>query len=212
MKEYLHKIALDVYYFTKHHDILLDVEWIPRTQNEKADYLSKTIDAEDWRVRDVYFQTVSAYWGNFTIDCFANSANTKTTRFYSKFYHPDSSGIDAFAYDWSGEFCWLAPPVLISRVLGHVLQSGCMAVLVTPVWPSAVFWPLLVEGSDSFRPFIIDCMYVEQGQDVFQHDENKNCLFGSDSFNSAVAFLLLMVHLVRSALTSRCSVGCGLDR
>lgn len=192
MKLHLHKIALDVYYFTKHNNILLEVEWIPRTQNEKADYLSKMIDPEDWRVKDTYFQTVSAYWGNFTLDCFANSENRKTPRFYSKFYNPDSLGVDAFAFDWSGEFCWLAPPVsLISRVLRHVIKSSCLAVLVLPVWPSALFWPLLVEGYDSFRPIVIDCILVEHGKNVFEHGENKNSLFGSDSFNSAVVFLLL---------------------
>ena len=90
---------MDVYYFTKHNNILLEVEWIPCTRNEEADYLSKMIDAKDWRIKDAYFQTVSAYWGNFTIYCFANSANKKTPRFYLKFYNPGSLGVDAFVYE-----------------------------------------------------------------------------------------------------------------
>lgn len=193
MKEHLHRIALDVYFFTKHHHIDLEVEWIPRTENEKADYLSKIIDPEDWGIKNAYFHAVSAHWGiNFTIDSFANSVNKKTPRFYSKFYNPDSPGVDAFAFEWYGEFCWLALPIsLVGRALQQVLASRCLAVLVVPVWSSSVFWPLLVTEFNSFRPFVIDYLYIENGKDVYEHGMNTNSLFGSNNFTRAVAFLLL---------------------
>ena len=193
MKEHLHKIALDVYFFTKYHNINLEVEWIPRTENEKADYLSKIIDPEDWGIKNVYFRAVAAHWGiNFTVDCFANSVNHKTPRFYSKFYNPESLGVDAFSYEWDGEFCWLAPPIsLVGRALQQVLASRCLAVLVVPVWPSAVFWPLLVTEFNRFRSFVVDYLYIENGKDVYEHGMNTNTLFGSNDFSSAVVFLFL---------------------
>lgn len=45
--------------------------------------------------------------------------------------------------------------------------------------------------SNRFRPFVIDYLYIENGKDVYEHGVNTNSLFGSDNFNSAVAFLLL---------------------
>ena len=179
MKEHPHKIALDIYYCARQHDISLEVEWIPRTQNQKADYLGKIIDFDDRHVKDKYFQAASAYWSTCAIDCFASCENKKVPKFYSKFFSPGTSGVDAFSFNWSGEFCWLAPPLcLISRVTLHVCISKCRAVLVVPVWPSAHF-------------IIIDYIYVECGKDVFEHGGNKLPLFGSDNFNGAVVFLLL---------------------
>ena len=189
MKEHLHKIALDVYFFTKYHNTNLEVEWIPRAENEKADYLSKIIDPEDWGIKSAYFHAVSAHWGiNFTIDCFANGANTKTPRFYSTFYQPDSLGVDAFSFEWYGEICWLAPPIsLVDRAVQQVVASRCLAVLAVPVWPSAVFWPLLVTEFNTFRSFIVDYLYIENGKDV-EHGMNTNFLFGPNNFTSVVAF------------------------
>ena len=68
----------------------------------------------------------------------------------------------------------------------HVRVSRCRAVLVVQVWPSAVFWPLLMNTDGTFRFIIIDYFYVKLGKDVLEHVANKILLF-----NTAVAFLLL---------------------
>jgi len=62
------------------------MEWIRRSDNEVADYLSKIVDFDDRGVKDSYFQAVNAIWGSFTVDCFANSVNAKVPRFYSLFF------------------------------------------------------------------------------------------------------------------------------
>lgn len=160
--------------------------------NERADYLSKIVDYEDWKVKDEYFHATVSRWGLCTIDCFANCDNAKTPRYYSKFYYPNSLGVDAFAFSWSGEFCWLVPPVsLIPRAIKHVCLSQCRAVLVVPVWPSAVFWPFLINSDGSFRSIITDMLYFEDGKHCFEHGANRHSLFGSSAFNSPAAFMLL---------------------
>ena len=80
-KVHLHKLAMEIFSFSKEHDIVIDMEWIPRSDNEVADYLSKIVDFDDWGVKDSYFQTVNSIWGPFTVDCFANSVNAKVPRF-----------------------------------------------------------------------------------------------------------------------------------
>ena len=60
-----------------------------------------------------------------------------------------------------------------------------------PVWPSALFWPFIVESNGFFKKFVLDFVYVENGKAVFVHGANKESLFVSDKFNSPVLFLLL---------------------
>ena len=92
-KVHLHKLAMEIFSLSKEHDIAIDMEWIPRSDNEVADYLSKFVDFDD------YFQTVNSTWGPFTVDCFANSVNAKVPRFYSLFFQPGCLGVDALAFD-----------------------------------------------------------------------------------------------------------------
>lgn len=192
MKLHLHQLALDIFYSAKDNNIEINIEWIPRALNDIADYLSKIIDPDDWHVKDSYFKLAQSQWGTCSIDCFANCQNSKTKRFYSKFFNPNSLGVDCFAFNWSGEFCWLVPPIkLIPKTVKHVCLSGCRAILTVPFWPSAVFWPLLINENGNFRPFVSDYVYIENGKDVFEQGLNKLSLFGSDEFASPVLFLLL---------------------
>ena len=192
MKEELHKLSVDIFYVTRDYNIDLDVEWIPRSLNDKADYLSKIVDCDDWKVKDCYFYALTSYWGQCSVDCFASSKNCKVPRFYSRFYNPYCLGVDSFAFSWAGEFCWLVPPVtLVTRVIRHVCLCKCKGILVIPYWPSAPFWPLLVDSQGSFNSFVIDYLFVENGKDVFLHGSNKNAIFGSENFSTPVLFLLL---------------------
>lgn len=188
----LHKLAVDIFFAARHNNIEMNIEWIPRTLNERADYLSKIVDFDDWQVDDQYFQALQSRWGLCTIDCFASCENYKISRFYSKYFNPNSLGVDCFSFDWAGEFCWLVPPIkLVPKAIKHVCTSGCRAILTVPFWPSAVFWPFLINNDGFFRKFVLDFVYVENGKAVFVHGANKESLFGSDKFNSPVLFLLL---------------------
>ena len=102
-KPHLNTIAKDIFCLTSAHGIRLSVEWIPRTLNQKADYYSKTVDFDDCCVSNDYFRAIDSRWGPFTLDCFASYANTKLPRFYSRFYSPNTLGVDALSHSWQGE-------------------------------------------------------------------------------------------------------------
>ena len=71
-----------------------------------------------------------------------------------------------------GETCWLVPPVsLVIKVSRHVCFCQCRGILVIPYWPSAPFWPFLVECRGVFRSFVIDFLFVENGKDVYLHGQ-----------------------------------------
>jgi len=53
MKLDLHRLAIKIFQFRAKHSIRLEVQWIPRTENEKADYISRLVDFDDWQITHV---------------------------------------------------------------------------------------------------------------------------------------------------------------
>lgn len=75
MKGHLQDISCDIYQSCLRHNISLDVEWVPRTQNENADFISRIIDSDDWSVSDYIFSLLNLRWGPHEIDWFASDHN-----------------------------------------------------------------------------------------------------------------------------------------
>jgi len=55
MKFDLHRLAVKIFQICAKHNIRLEVQWIPRTENEKADYISRLIDFDDWHITPEFF-------------------------------------------------------------------------------------------------------------------------------------------------------------
>jgi hypothetical protein len=130
------------------HKIKLSIDWVPRLQNEEADALSKVVDHDDWQIQPHIFQLFNNKFGPFTIDLFASNLSHKTQKYYSKYWCAGTSGVDAFAYDWGGEICWIVPPPpLIPKVLKHLRFCNAKGIFILPRWQSSVYWPLIhVQG------------------------------------------------------------------
>ena len=100
--------------------IHIEPEWIPREKNGIADYLSRITDYDDWSLSHDTLNYLDALWGPHTIDRFASFYNTQPPRFNSRFWSPNSEGVNAFTMDWNGENNWICPPVyLIPRIIQH---------------------------------------------------------------------------------------------
>ncbi len=90
---------------------------------------------------------------------------------YVWFYVPGTEGVNAFAFDWLGEENWLVPPIsCVSKVLAHVSLTKSNAVLVTPAWKSAVFWPKHFPLSGKLFPGLVRAFTgQERGSSVEVH-------------------------------------------
>ena len=191
MNVMLQLIAEEIFDLCLKNKITLVVEWIPRTQNEMADAVSRladAIDVDDWGISDEFFEILNNKWGPVSIDLFANYYNTKCERFYSLFFSPKSSGIDAFTHSWSGENCLMVPPInLIPRALYHARVCACQAVLVVPLWTSSAFWPVL---GNNYRDNVLD-FFIVKGRSVLRQGLNKKSIFGSNSFQGDLMALKL---------------------
>ena len=159
-KPHLHELAEKLYNLCEEYRVVLRARWIPREWNEEADALSKAYDYDDWVVSSEAFGRISDRWGPFTIDRFASAKNSKLRRFNSKFYCEETEHVDALSISWAGENNYVVPPVtLVSRVLMHMRSSACNGLIFVPRWPSAAFWPFLVDDAGFFRDFVVD--YLE---------------------------------------------------
>ena len=113
MKDDIHSVALDIFCCSLQDGITLCPAWIPRSEHELADEISKFCDYDDWFVSQSFFIKTDRLWGPHTIDRFANSYNTKLTRFNSLFWCPGTEAVDAFSQDWSANNNWLVPPIFL---------------------------------------------------------------------------------------------------
>ena len=51
------------------------MEWIPRSMNEKADFISQLKDTDDWGVSFEMFCYFGSLWGPYEVDWFASDSN-----------------------------------------------------------------------------------------------------------------------------------------
>ena len=113
-KRELEELAIKIFNITFKQNIRFDISWIPRKRNELADKFSKTIDYDDWYVTPDSFKMLTVRgWGIATTDRFASEKNRKTMRFNTKHLCQGTLGVDAFAFDSTGEFNWLVTPVYL---------------------------------------------------------------------------------------------------
>ena len=91
MKPDLQVLATQIFNFTLIHAIHLEIEWLPRSLNGRADYLSKVIERDDWGISSEILYMIIDRWGPFDVDYFASEHNAKLPVFYSKFWCYKSS-------------------------------------------------------------------------------------------------------------------------
>ena len=106
-KSHLQSKALEIHKLCAVHGIQLLAEWVPREENELADYLSKLSDTDGWQLNPKLFDWLDSMWGPHSIDCFESSTTKQMSRFCSRWCNPGCSGIDAFTVNWTGERVWL---------------------------------------------------------------------------------------------------------
>jgi len=84
--------ALEIFSVCVDNRIRLEPEWIPRDQNELADYYSRIIDYNDYMFNPSIFAWLDGLWGPHNVDQFANSVNAQISRFNTRFWGVRSSG------------------------------------------------------------------------------------------------------------------------
>lgn len=120
-----------------------------------ADAGSKSADSDDWSIDDENFRALENKFGKFTVDLFADEANFKVSKFYSAYYSPKTSGVEAFAQSWAGEKAWACPPIkLVIRTIRKITREPLSGLLIVPDWKSAQYRPLIFGAHQKLKwPF-----------------------------------------------------------
>ena len=101
------------------------IRWISNALLAELDALSCTVDYDDWKVWLPFFKFLSERWGSFTTDWLADHSNAKLKLFYSKYYCPETFGVNAFLYSWRAGNNYLTPPVyLLCKSINHLQYFG----------------------------------------------------------------------------------------
>lgn len=167
--ESLHTEAVAIYDLCMRHRIRLTVTWIPREENGQADYLSKVICKDDYKLDPQVFHRLDDCWGPHSVDVFASHLSAQLPRFFSQFWCPGTSGVDAFALSWAGENNWLfPPPYQVSRVLAHMEEGQEDGTLVVPLWQSQRWWPRIAPENNSPAEFVVDWCDLQVHKGMFK--------------------------------------------
>ena len=160
-KEHLQEGAMCIFQACLKHGVRLEMEWIPRGQNETADYISRIVDVDDWQISPAIFQRFDSLWAPHTVDRFAADSNTQLSRFNSRFWSPGSEAVDAFTVNWGSDVNWWVPPFhLIARTIRHAQACEAVGTLAFPAWKSAYYWPIICPDGRHLADFVHEWCYV----------------------------------------------------
>ncbi|CAB4015005.1 Integrase recombinase xerD-like, partial [Paramuricea clavata] len=131
----LQHIAVEIFNLCFFNDIQIESQWIPRTQNQIADALSKATDLDDY----------STYY-------MPNGVLSPSI---------DAEAVDCFTQNWSNDTNWLCPPVsLVIPTIRHMCSCKGTGTLIVPYWPSAIFWPMIMPGPGRYASFIKETLVL----------------------------------------------------
>ena len=193
-RAHLQAEAMGIFQTCMKHGIQLRAEWVPREENQLADYYSKIVDQDDWKVNTEIFDRINQCWGPHTLDCFASLRTKQLGRFCSRWWNPGCFAIDAFTVDWAEERVWLCPPLyLISRALDMLQSCQSHGTMIVPKWVSAAWWPKLFDGS-GWRKCVKGVIVLPQGKETFVQGTCPYNLFGGKDHRCEVLALKLCMN------------------
>ena len=115
--------------------IHLEVECIPRSVNQEADFITRLIDTDPWQINTAVFLFLEDRWRPQSVDCFSTYHKHKLPKLFSRFLNPNSADADFLFQSLRGENRLLVPPVsinIIPRVLHYKKSQFPVCTLVVP--------------------------------------------------------------------------------
>ena len=131
-----------------------------KSEDNPADRPSRALWLQtEWTLDPSLFSADRQDVGPHTIDLFASRTNTQLPRFFLWKPDPQALATNALTVPWIRENGFASPPwALISQCLAKIQKEQSTLTLVTPYWPSAIWFatlrnlalhpPLLIQPQD----------------------------------------------------------------
>ena len=164
----LNEMAIRIFQLKSQNNFRLNSLWVPRAENMEADKMSRFCDIDDWGVSQPMANKIMSELGRCDVDLCASSANTKCSRFVSRWCDPKSAAVDCIssfeviAKDY--QLAWLvSPPRLIPKLVSLAGKYRLNLILGCPLWESHYFFPTL-RSRDGWNKFVKKVIVIQAGE------------------------------------------------
>ena len=153
-------------------------------------------------LKQAVFQQINSVLGPLEMDRFASRLTKQLPRFYSWRPDPEAEATDAFMQDWAACRGFANPPwCLIHRCLTKLKKQVARIVLITPLWKTQPWYPLVLELLEDFPrriPHQSDLVAMPQGQEFLMQQRVPQLVawpirqsYSSRGFSSQASDLML---------------------
>ena len=141
------QLALSLWERCMQRNLFLIVEHLPGQQNVLADHKSRNLkDRCDWMINPQLFRQIQDQLGSCQVDLFASRLTRQLPRYFSWRINPEAEAVDAFKQDWSQFRGFANPPwCLIPRCLSQARAQKARLILLTSLWPSQAWYPVVLD-------------------------------------------------------------------
>ena len=184
-------LAKELFWLCLKWGIILQVVWVPRTENERADAVSNFSDSDDWQLNRAKFAELDANWGPHEVDRFATHLNWLCPKFWSRYWCPGTQGIDSFSVSWTGVVNWINPPFgMMGRVIRKLRADRAVATVIVPFWRGRHWWCLVAPDGSHLSEFVRDWVWLPSVQDTFLPGERS----GNHTPQNAPGWRVMAIH------------------
>jgi len=147
--ERLLRITKDLWNYCLSKKITLTAEYLPGVLNTIADRESRVfVDKSSWMLPLNIITQIEKHWGVMNIDLFADRLTARKPKYVSWKPDPGAIALDAFSIQWNTWKPYAFPTFcLIGRCLAKIKQDQTDLTIITPVWQTQHWYPLLLEMS-----------------------------------------------------------------
>jgi len=141
----LMKLATSIWNWCLKTGTRIKTTYVPSAFNP-ADAPSRQLTGQlEWSLSKPFFADLDHQWGRHTVDLFASDINHQLPRYMTWKPSANAVGLDALQHQWKplGNVYCCPPWNLIPLVLQKIKQERLTATIVTPHWPSAVWFPTI---------------------------------------------------------------------
>ena len=145
--KYLTQKSKELWEYLLSKETTLTAEYLPSELNERADHQSRNVqDWSEWKLCPQIFREICKKLGTPDIDLFASRTSHQLPAYMSLKADPNCRAVDALQQRWTPFFPYAFPPFnLIGRVLQKTLKEQASIILITPIWTTQSWYPLLLE-------------------------------------------------------------------
>ena len=129
-------LAKDIWMVCNKFNITLSATFLAGCLNVEADWLSCLPEQYECALNPMLFNYINLLWGPHSVDRFATMSNTQLSRFNSRFWDPQSEGVDALSQqNWQREYNYVnAPFRLLPQIIDKLVSEKAWATIIAPRW------------------------------------------------------------------------------